>query len=150
MYDLRVIIIQDKTFTFPSQLSRRSAKQVEFSWNPLWIVSHPPPRRICTNLIPCLRYQNLMTFSKKSTDTRYIILLPVLPLHKLDTDIFQKIYLYPICISVNIWIFMTTLLQKFYCYSDCKYIQKIVCFENKYLSQLGTLEVPSVFDYDDI
>merc|ERR1711934_897546 len=39
---------------------------------------------------------NLMTLSKKSTDTRYIILLPVLPLHKLDTDIFQKIYLYPI------------------------------------------------------
>ena len=31
-----------------------------------------------------------MTLSKKSTDTRYIILLPVLPLHKLDTDIFQK------------------------------------------------------------
>ena len=54
---LTVIIIQDKPFTFPSQLSRRSVKQVEFSWNPLWIVSHPPPRCLCTNLIPCLRYQ---------------------------------------------------------------------------------------------
>ena len=82
MYDLRVIIIQDKTFTFPSQLSRRSVKQVELSWNPLWIVSHPHPRCICTHLIPCL-------LDTKSTDNRYIILLPVLPLHKSDTDTLQ-------------------------------------------------------------
>merc|ERR1712037_562856 len=47
-----------------NELSRRSVKQVKLRCNPLWIFSHPPPRRICTNLIPCLRYQNLMTFSK--------------------------------------------------------------------------------------